>query len=59
MKRIFAGMVAVLTAAISFLPMPVNAISAEHAIVMDTVSGRVIYEKNANDQSLIASTTKL
>lgn len=59
MKRIFAGMVAVLTAAISFLPMPVNAISAEHAIVMDTVSGRVIYEKNANDQSLIASTTKI
>ena len=52
-------MVAVLTAAISFFPMPVNAISAEHAIVVDADSGRVIYEKNADVQSLIASTTKI
>ena len=59
MKRFFAGMVAVLTAAISFFPMPVNAISAEHAIVVDADSGRVIYEKNADVQSLIASTTKI
>ena len=34
-------------------------VSAECAIVMDALSGRVLYEKNADKRSLIASTTKI
>jgi len=34
-------------------------VSAEHAYVLDAVSGRVLYERSANEQSLIASTTKI
>ena len=59
MKRIIAGTAAALLAAVLFLPLPVRAVSAEKAIVMDAVSGRVLYEKNADQRSLIASTTKI
>lgn len=38
---------------------PVEAVSAECAIVLDASTGRVLYEKNADKQSLIASTTKI
>ena len=41
------------------LLLPVGAISAEKAIVMDGVSGRVLFEKNPDQRSLIASTTKI
>ena len=57
MKRLFAGMAAALVAAV--LVFPCNAISAKSAIVMDAQTGRVFYEKNADQQSLIASTTKI
>ena len=46
-------------AAVLFLQCPVQAVSAEKAIVVDGVTGRVIYEKKADQQSLIASTTKI
>ena len=46
-------------AAVSFLPLRADALSAEKAILLDGVSGQVIYEKNADQQSLIASTTKI
>ena len=46
-------------AAVLFLPLKVRAISAEKAIVLDAVSGRILYEKNADQKSLIASTTKI
>ena len=46
-------------AAVLFLQCPANAISAEKALVMDGVTGRVLYEKNADQQALIASTTKI
>ena len=46
-------------AAVLFLQTPVNAVSAEKAMVLDAVTGRVIYEKNPDQQSLIASTTKI
>ena len=59
MKRIIAGTAAALLAAVLFLPVHVQAVSAEKAIVLDAVSGRVIYEKDADRQSLIASTTKI
>ncbi len=50
-------MSAALLAAI--LVFPCKAISAESAILLDAQTGRVIYEKNAGHQSLIASTTKI
>lgn len=36
-----------------------EAISAEKAILMDAATGRVLYEQNADEESLIASTTKI
>ena len=59
MKRIIIGTAAGLLAAVLFLQCPVQAVSAEKAILVDGVTGRVIYEKNADQQSLIASTTKI
>ena len=58
MKRFFAGTAAVL-AVVLFLSLPVEAVSAQKAILMDAQTGRVLYEKNADSQSLIASTTKI
>ena len=58
-KRLFAGTAAVLMAAVLFFPVRAEAISAQKAIVMDAATGRVIFEKNADSQSLIASTTKI
>ena len=46
-------------AAVLFFPVQASAISAEKAILMDAVTGRVLYERNANEQSLVASTTKI
>lgn len=46
-------------AAVLFLPFHAKAISAEKAIVVDGATGRVLYEKNADQRSLIASTTKI
>lgn len=59
MKRIFAGTAAVLLAAVLFFPVSVQALSAEKAILVDAATGRVLYEKNADERSLIASTTKI
>lgn len=58
MKRLLAGTAAVL-AAVLFLSLPCNAISAQKAILIDGDTGRVIYEKRADEKSLIASTTKI
>lgn len=52
-------MAAVCMAAILFFPLEVSAVSAEHAIVMDAATGRVLFERRADEQSLIASTTKI
>ena len=46
-------------AAAVFFPLRTEAISAQKACVMDAVSGRLLLEKNADSQSLIASTTKI
>ena len=59
MKRLRNGAVAFLIAAALFLPVGVQALSAEKAILLDGKTGRVLYEKNAHSQSLIASTTKI
>ena len=59
LKRLFAGMAAALLAAVLFLPCKVQALSAQKAIMLDANSGRVLFEKNADSRSLIASTTKI
>ena len=46
-------------AAAVFLPAKAQAVSAKRAYVLDTVSGRVLFEKNPDERSLIASTTKI
>ena len=45
-------------AAVLFVPR-VGAVSAEKAMVLDAATGRALYEKNADERSLIASTTKI
>ena len=59
MKRLIAGTAAALLAAVLILPVRAGAISAEKAIVMDAATGRVLYGKNTDSESLIASTTKI
>lgn len=46
-------------AAVLFLPVGAGAVSARRAYALDAVSGRVLYEKNPTERSLIASTTKI
>ena len=46
-------------AAAVFLPLGTKAVSAKRAYLLDGVSGRVLYERNPNERSLIASTTKI
>ena len=58
-RRMIAGTAAALLAAVLFLPVRANALSAQKAIVLDAATGRVIYERNADQRSLIASTTKI
>ena len=59
MKKSLIRMVVSILTAIQILVIDVNAISAEKAILMDAQTGRVIYEKNADEKALIASTTKI
>lgn len=59
LRRIFAGVAVGILAAILFLPVRAGAISAECAILIDGETGRVLYEKQAGEKSLIASTTKI
>ena len=56
-RRLGAAAVALLTAAV--LCAPVSAVSARCACVMDAETGAVLYAKNDNERSLIASTTKI
>lgn len=59
LKRIFAWVAVGILTAILFLPLRAGAISAECAILIDAETGRVLYEKKAEEKSLIASTTKI
>lgn len=45
--------------AVLFFPCKAEAISAKNAILLDAMTGRVLYEKNPDRQALIASTTKI
>lgn len=46
-------------AAVLLLPVKTAAVSARRAYVLDAVSGRVLFQRNAEERSLIASTTKI
>ena len=46
-------------AAVLFLPVKAEAVSARSAYVLDAVSGRVLFSRNSDRRSLIASTTKI
>lgn len=46
-------------AAVLLLPLPAEAVSAQKAVVLDGITGRMLYEKDPDSQSLIASTTKI
>ena len=46
-------------AAALLMAQPVSAVSAQKAIVLDGQTGRVLYEKDPDSRSLIASTTKI
>ncbi len=59
MKRTIAGMAAALLAAVLFFPCKAQAVSAQSAILLDAQTGRILYEKNIDRKSLIASTTKI
>lgn len=59
MKRFLWRTTAVFLAAVLLLPVSVSAISAQKAILTDANTGRVLYEKDADSRSLIASTTKI
>nr|MBQ8244672.1 D-alanyl-D-alanine carboxypeptidase [Oscillospiraceae bacterium] len=59
MKRLFAIAAAALLAAACVLPINAAAVSAKRAYVLDGVSGRVLFERNGSERSLIASTTKI
>lgn len=52
-------MAAALLAAVLLFPLYTSAVSAQSAILVDAQTGRVLYEKNADQQRLIASTTKI
>ena len=59
MKQTLIRTAAAILAAVLLYPGHAHGISAQKAIVVDGQTGRVIYEKNADEKSLIASTTKI
>lgn len=62
LKKNFLRTAAALASAVLFLSGTVQAtpaVSADSAIVMDAACGAVLFEKNADARSLIASTTKI
>ena len=48
-----------MVAAVLLFPVQASAISAEKAVVMDAVTGRILYERRSGERSRIASTTKI
>ncbi len=59
MKKILLRTAAALLAAVLLYPQPVKAVSARSAILYDGQTGRILFEKNIDQRSLIASTTKI
>ncbi len=59
MKRRIAGMAATLLAAVLLFSPKAGAISAQHGVLLDAGTGRLLFERNGDAKSLIASTTKM
>lgn len=59
MKKKFLGTTALALAVVLFLGVPASAISAQKAILLDGSTNRVLYDKDSDSRSLIASTTKI
>ena len=59
MMKKMLGTAALILAAVLFFEIPAGAVSAEKAVTVDQVGNTVVFEKNADDRSLIASTTKI
>ncbi len=59
MKKRMLRTAAALLAAVLLYPVPAGAMSAQKAILVDACTGRVLYQKDADSRSLIASTTKI
>ena len=59
MDRIFAKTAAVTLAAVLFLPVKAQALSARRATVMDATTGQTLFSRRGEEQALIASTTKI
>ncbi len=59
MKRPIAGMAATLLAAVLLFSPKAAAISAQHGVLLDAGTGRLLFERNGDAKSLIASTTKI
>lgn len=59
MKQKILQTAAALLAAVLLFPCHAQALSAKSAVLMDAQTGRVLLEKNADERSLIASTTKI
>ena len=57
MRKLVAGVAAALLAVI--LAFPCYGISAQKAVLLDTQTGRMLYEQDPDSRSLIASTTKI
>lgn len=58
-KIVIIRTAAAILAAVLLYPGHAGAISAEKAVLMDGQTGRVLYEKRADERSLVASTTKI
>ena len=59
MKRFVFGAVAAFLAAALCVPCSAQAVSAQKAVVLDGVTGRILFARNPDERSLIASTTKI
>lgn len=59
MKKVLLRTAAAFLTAVSLYMPAVSGLSARHAILLDGQTGRVWYEKSADEKSLIASTTKI
>lgn len=55
----FRKIIVILVLVACVLPVKVRGFSAECAILADATTGKILYEKQADKQSLIASTTKI
>lgn len=59
LKRLITGMTAALLAVILLFSVPSYGISAKSAVLMDCATGRILFHKDMDRRSLIASTTKI